>query len=322
MHKSFIDKRFASCPQPVEVGRKRIRTPVGNDVHTMSVRISRTHSIHSVVIVRHSNTAAWSVRIGKTHSIHSVANSVIMRQKQSDKYLYQPDWYCIATAWSLYFNRDTGNFWRTEMPRLSKARKKLLDTMMKESIFEATTSVLSEHGVDGTTMNRVAEAADLAKSSLYDYFSEQGGTAGVRRRSDVHSLHAGRRGNPAGRPARAAEARKRSCGSPWRRAPSTRPSSDCWCTSDREQDVKKRTRPQILEAFTTIFEQGVKEGSFHPHNPAHTGRMFMGAFSELSELRQSSASEEAVNEYVEVLIDATLHGVSIHVEKHGAETKT
>ena len=42
--------------------------------------------------------------------------------------------------------------------------------MMKESIFEAATSVLSEHGVDGTTMNRVAEAAEMAKSSLYDYF--------------------------------------------------------------------------------------------------------------------------------------------------------
>ncbi|MGO9109287.1 MAG: TetR/AcrR family transcriptional regulator, partial [Thermoguttaceae bacterium] len=59
------------------------------------------------------------------------------------------------------------------MPRLSKTRKKLLTTMMKESIFEATTSVLSEHGVDGTTMNRVAEAAELAKSSLYDYFSSK-----------------------------------------------------------------------------------------------------------------------------------------------------
>ena len=56
------------------------------------------------------------------------------------------------------------------MPRLSEARKELLTTMMKDSIFEAATSVLSEHGVDGTTMNRVAEAADLAKSSLYDYF--------------------------------------------------------------------------------------------------------------------------------------------------------
>ena len=56
------------------------------------------------------------------------------------------------------------------MPRLSKTGKEMLTAMMKESIFEAATAVLSEHGVDGTTMNRVAEAADLAKSSLYDYF--------------------------------------------------------------------------------------------------------------------------------------------------------
>ena len=59
------------------------------------------------------------------------------------------------------------------MPRLSKARKALLNTMMKETIFEATTSVLCKHGVNGTTMNRVAEAANLAKSSLYDYFESK-----------------------------------------------------------------------------------------------------------------------------------------------------
>ena len=49
------------------------------------------------------------------------------------------------------------------MPRLCKARKELLTTLMKESIFEAATAVLNEHGVNGTTMNRVAEAAELAK---------------------------------------------------------------------------------------------------------------------------------------------------------------
>ena len=59
------------------------------------------------------------------------------------------------------------------MPRLSKTRRELLNTMMKESIFEATTTVLREHGVEGTTMNRVADAASLSKSSLYDYFQNK-----------------------------------------------------------------------------------------------------------------------------------------------------
>ena len=59
------------------------------------------------------------------------------------------------------------------MPRLSKTRKALLTTMMRESIFEAATSVLCEHGVQGTTMNRVAEAANLTKSNLYNYFQDK-----------------------------------------------------------------------------------------------------------------------------------------------------
>jgi AcrR family transcriptional regulator len=89
-------------------------------------------------------------------------------------------------------------------------------------------------------------------------------------------------------------------------------------SSDQDYLMRQRIRPRILEAFTAIFEQGIKDGSFHPHNPAHTGRMFMGAFSELFELLASSASGEAAEEYVEVLIDAVLHGLSIHIEKDHA----
>jgi AcrR family transcriptional regulator len=42
--------------------------------------------------------------------------------------------------------------------------------MMKEALFEATVAVLSEHGVDGMTMDRVATGAGVAKGSLYRYF--------------------------------------------------------------------------------------------------------------------------------------------------------
>jgi len=41
---------------------------------------------------------------------------------------------------------------------------------MKEALFEATVSVLNEHGVEGLTMERVAAAAGVAKGSLYRYF--------------------------------------------------------------------------------------------------------------------------------------------------------
>jgi AcrR family transcriptional regulator len=57
------------------------------------------------------------------------------------------------------------------MPKLTAIRKQALDGMMREAIFEAAVTVLAEHGVDGMTMDRVAVAANMAKGSLYHYFS-------------------------------------------------------------------------------------------------------------------------------------------------------
>ena len=91
--------------------------------------------------------------------------------------------------------------------------------------------------------------------------------------------------------------------------------------SDQDIPAESRVVREILEAFTAIFEQGIKEGSFHPHNPAHTGRMFLGAFHELFELLACSASEEAANEYVEVMIDAALAVDGDSVQAPSRETQ-
>jgi AcrR family transcriptional regulator len=56
------------------------------------------------------------------------------------------------------------------MPRLTAIRKRALDAIMKEALFDATVAVLSEHGMAGMTMDRVALAAGVAKGSLYHYF--------------------------------------------------------------------------------------------------------------------------------------------------------
>jgi hypothetical protein len=64
-----------------------------------------------------------------------------------------------------------------------------------------------------------------------------------------------------------------------------------------------------------VFERGIEEGSFRPHNYQHTGRMFLGCISELFELQADDAPIEEVNGYVGVLIDAVLNGFSIHAEK-------
>jgi AcrR family transcriptional regulator len=198
------------------------------------------------------------------------------------------------------------------MPRLSEARKELLTSMMKESIFEAATSVLSEHGLDGTTMNRVAAAADLAKSSLYDYFpSKDDLLEFVSDRLVAPVMQAVEETLHADLPA--PQKLARIVGLAFENSTRHKAVVRLLVQSNQDYRVRQRTRPLVLDAFRTIFEQGIKEGSFRPHNTAHSSRMFLGAFRELFELQASSESEEAANEYCEALIGAALHGLSIHV---------
>ena len=56
------------------------------------------------------------------------------------------------------------------VPRLTAIRKQALDDLMKKALFDATVTVLCEHGAKGLTMDRVAFAAGVAKGSLYHYF--------------------------------------------------------------------------------------------------------------------------------------------------------
>ncbi|MEN6450037.1 MAG: TetR/AcrR family transcriptional regulator [Thermoguttaceae bacterium] len=59
------------------------------------------------------------------------------------------------------------------MPKLTAIRKQALNEMMKEAIYDATIAVMTEFGVDGLTMDRVAAEAGVAKGSLYHYFESK-----------------------------------------------------------------------------------------------------------------------------------------------------
>ena len=36
---------------------------------------------------------------------------------------------------------------------------------------------------------------------------------------------------------------------------------------DYDSEIRKNTRPRLLQILTTIFERGIKEGFFRPHDP-------------------------------------------------------
>jgi AcrR family transcriptional regulator len=56
------------------------------------------------------------------------------------------------------------------MARFSNEQKAMLDELMQEKICKAATGVIVEYGIENITMDKVAEAAGVAKGTIYNYF--------------------------------------------------------------------------------------------------------------------------------------------------------
>ena len=199
------------------------------------------------------------------------------------------------------------------MPRLSEARKAWLTTMMKQTIFEAATSVLCEHGVNGATMNRVAAAAKLSKSSLYDYF---------RSKDELLRFVANRITEPILRAVeeiaegglRAPEKLEAIPRAVFEHIGSHQRLLGPLVWDDQFRDVmessKQIARTSLFQRIVDIFEQGVDEGLFRSVDAAQTARMFMACMTELCEVQMASGKSDQIDRDIEVLMELVLHGVS------------
>ena len=190
---------------------------------------------------------------------------------------------------------------------------KKIEAVIQPFKLEDVKEALKGIGVDGMTMNRVAAAAQVAKSSLYDYFPGK---------EELLAFAFDRIAEPflqsveqmAVSPRPAAEKLQTILRTAFDRSTQHKALIRLLGESNQGDAMRKKCRPRLLEAFTAIFEQGIVDGWFLPHNPAHTGRMFLGCLGEMFELQASNASEEAVREYVEVLLNAVVHGLILHIE--------
>jgi len=59
------------------------------------------------------------------------------------------------------------------MPRFSNEQKVVLDEYMQKKLCEAATGILVEYGIENITMDKVAEAAGVAKGTIYNYFKDK-----------------------------------------------------------------------------------------------------------------------------------------------------
>ena len=197
--------------------------------------------------------------------------------------------------------------------RLSKARKACVTTMMKDTIFEAASSLLEQHGSDAITMNQVATKVGFATASLYNYFQDKDDLLHFCYSRLVEPcLQA--IGEVAGTDLPAPRKLERILRTALEYAVKHKGLIRLLAGMDYDSKIRKDTRPRLLQILTTIFQRGIEEGSFRLHDPTHTGRMFLGCLLEVFDLQAGGASTEEVNSFAETLTDATLNGFSIRAD--------
>jgi AcrR family transcriptional regulator len=194
--------------------------------------------------------------------------------------------------------------------RLSKPRKEIVDAMMKERISEAAGSVIEQHGINGVTMDRVASTVGVATGSLYNYFHDK---------NELMQFIFVRVAEPyvqaieeiANRNLPARQKLEEILHLALERSVTHKSIIRLLVELRQDRDIRNNTRPRFLQIFTSIFEQGIRDGTFRPHNPVHTGRMFLGCLAELFELQAKDTPADEVDGYVTALIDAAIRGFGV-----------
>ncbi len=199
--------------------------------------------------------------------------------------------------------------------RLSKARRACVEAMMKDAIFDAATAVLEERGTDGLTMDRVATRVGVAPASLYNYF---------RDKDDLLQFFYTRMADPFFQAIQeipeadmlAPQKLARILQEALELAVKHKGIVKLLAGMGYDSEIRKASRPRFMQILKTIFEQGIKEGSFRPLDTMDMSRMFVACLSELFDLQCGGASESDVKRFGGALIDATLNG--IHAKKSPA----
>jgi AcrR family transcriptional regulator len=208
------------------------------------------------------------------------------------------------------------------VPKLTAIRKRALDEVVKEAIFEATVAVLSEHGVEGMTMDRVATAAGVAKGSLYNYF---------RNKRDVLEFVYAKMIDPIFEDLVQTVATDRPAIE--KLASHLRNLLEHWAKhakvfkllfeDDTAQGLLQSSQRSRREAgsqrLAEIFRQGIAEGVFRPESPLVLANMYFGLCRGVFDGHPEVAAREQQEEIHRLIMDTFLQGIATEKGKSVGE---
>ncbi len=208
------------------------------------------------------------------------------------------------------------------MTDLAERRKELLDSMMKEAIYQGAVAVLTEHGLKGATMDRVAAAAGMAKGSLYNHFRDKHELLRFVYDRALAPMHEAL--DEIVRSALPAPKKLEAISRLWREYLAKHHAVFEFFVNDHAAQALLRGSEQTartlgIKQIATIIEQGIEEGAFRRVDALAVAEMFVGAAIGMVEQEFASGVPRPVDEAVETLMGVFLHGLSGDERQKAAE---
>jgi AcrR family transcriptional regulator len=199
------------------------------------------------------------------------------------------------------------------MPKLTAIRKQALDEIMKEAIFTATIAVLSEHGLEGMTMDRVAAAAEVAKGSLYRYFPSK---------KELLEFVYAKLVDPIFKDLEETVAREQPAVEKLssnllallehvtKHAQAHRLLFEDETVHGLLQSSERRTLEAASQELAEIFRQGIAEGVFRPADPRMLANMYLGLCRGALDSRPELEGREQRESVHRLILGTFLHGIA------------
>jgi len=198
------------------------------------------------------------------------------------------------------------------MADLAERRKDLLDSMMRDAIYEGAVAVLSSHGLNGATMDRVAAAAGVAKGTLYNHFRNKRDLLLFVHARTVEPLDEATDEIIAGEMSAIEKLTRLS--RVWREELSKRRVAFEFLIRDSAardilMDDKNTGRSRAIRRVARVIEQGIQAGEFRSLDPLRVGEIFVGATIGMTEEEFVCGEQRSHEETTDVLIDVFLNGL-------------
>ena len=200
------------------------------------------------------------------------------------------------------------------MARLSERRRELLTSMMQDSIYEAVAAVLAEHGIRGMTMDRVAEQAEVAKGSLYNYFpNKQALLQFVHEKALAPVRQKGQEVLLADLPALE---KLEAIILTWFEYLDEHRGLFSFLVADSDirgmlKCEEDSGRASAVQDLATIIEQGIDEKVFRPVDPIRVAGFLFSAIRQVCDQQLSTDAPWPVKQLTKDLVDFFAHGLGV-----------